>query len=96
MAQPAERKGGGKNLLNILSFWEARTPEPLTFWGEWIIKIHWGMIAKYDIDPDDFYFADTLDETAIAALPGEFNGKNRSDAEKRLKFNLYLCIGDEA
>ena len=94
MAQPAERKGGGKNLRIILSFWEARTPEPSTFW--WIINVHWGMIAKYDTDPDDFYLADTLDETAIAALPGEFIGKNRSDAEKRLKFNLYLCIGDGA
>ena len=26
------------------------------------------MIAKYDIDPNDFYFDATLDATAIAAL----------------------------
>ena len=51
------------------------------------------MIAKYDIDPDDFYFANTLNAAAIAALPEEVNGKNRIEAEKKLKSNLYLCIG---
>ena len=96
MAQSAERKGREKNPLNILSFWDARTQEPPTYWEEWIIKFHWGMIAKYDINPDDFYFANTLDEAAIAALPGEVNGKNRIDAEKKLKSNLYLCFRDEA
>ena len=54
------------------------------------------MIAKYDIDPDDFYFARTLNAAAIAALPGDVNGKNRTESEKKLKSNLYLCIGDEA
>ena len=52
------------------------------------------MIAKYD--PDDFYFARTLNAAAIAALPEELNGKNHTDAEKKLKSNLYRCIGDEA
>ena len=54
------------------------------------------MIAKYDIDPDDFYFASTLNAAAITALPEENNGKDRLDSEKKLKSNLYLCIGDEA
>ena len=54
------------------------------------------MIAKYDIDHDDFYFANTLNAAAITALPEEVNGKNRLDSEKKLKSNLYLCIGDEA
>ena len=54
------------------------------------------MIIKYDIDPDDFYFANTLNTAAITALPEEVNGKNRLDSEKKLKSNLYLCIGDEA
>ena len=54
------------------------------------------MTAKYDIDPDDFYFASTLNAAAITALPEEVNGKNRLDSEKKLKSNLYLCIGDEA
>ena len=53
------------------------------------------MIAKYDIDPDDFSFAQTLNAAAIAALPDEVNGKNRTESEKKLKSNLYLCIGDE-
>ena len=79
-----------------MSFWDARTPEPPTYWEEWIIKFHWGMIAKYDIDRDDFCFADTLNAKAIAALPEEVNAKNRIEAEKKLKWNLYLCIGDEA
>ena len=83
MAQSVERKGGVKNPLNILSFWDARTPEPPTYWDELITKFHWKRIAKHDTDPDDFYFDDTLDATAIAALPGEINGKNRIDAEKK-------------
>ena len=57
---------------------------------------HWGMIAKYDIDLDDFHFARTLNAAAIAALPEEVNGKNRTEVEKKLKSNLYLCIGDKA
>ena len=96
MAQSEERKGGEKNPLNKLSFWDARTPEPPTYWEEWIIKLHWGMIAKYDIDPPEFYFARTLNAAVIAALPEEVNGKNRIKAEKKLKSNLYLCIRDEA
>ena len=58
MAQPAEKKGGGKNPLNIVAFWETRTPEPPVYLEEWIIKFHWGMIAKYDIDPNDFFFCE--------------------------------------
>ena len=54
------------------------------------------MIAKYDIDPDDFYFVRTLNAAAIAALPVDVNGKNRIGAENKLKSNLYLCIGDKA
>ena len=96
MAQPAEKKSGGKNPLNIIVFWDARTPEPPVYWEEWLVKFHWGMIAKYDIETDDFYFASTLNAAAITALPEEVNGKNRIDSEKKLKSNLYLCIGDEA
>ena len=54
------------------------------------------MIAKYDIDPDDFYFASTLNAAAIGALSEEVNGKNRLESEKKLKSYLYLCIGDDA
>ena len=54
------------------------------------------MIAKYNIDPDDFYFARTINAAALAALAEDVNGKNRIEAEKKLKSNLYLCIGDEA
>ena len=54
------------------------------------------MIAKYDLDPDDSYFAHTLNATAMANLPEEVNGKNRIESERKLKSNLYLCIGDEA
>ena len=54
------------------------------------------MIAKYDIDPDDFYLDATLDTTAIAALPRDVSGKNLLESEKKMKSSLYLCIGDEA
>ena len=53
--------------------------------------MHWGMIAKYDIDPDDFYFARNLNAAAIAALPEEVNGKNRIDAEKKLGL-IYTSV----
>ena len=96
MAQPAERKEKGENPLNIVSSWDARTPEPPTYWEEWILNFHWEMVAKYDIDPEDFYFANTLDEAAIAALPGKSMEKNWIDEEKTFKSNLYLCIVDEA
>ena len=82
LALSAERKGGGKNPLNIVSFWDARTPKPPIYCEEWIIKFHWGMIAKHDIDPDDFYFARTLNGAAIVALPEDVNGKNRIESEK--------------
>ena len=49
-----------------------------------------------DIDPDDFFLARTLNAVAIAALSEDVNGKNCIEAEKKLKSNLYLCIGDEA
>ena len=54
------------------------------------------MIAKHDIDPEDFCFARTRNAAGIAALPEEVNGKNRIEAEKKLKSNLYLCSVDEA
>ena len=46
--------------------------------------------------PMTFYFALTLNAAAIAALPDDVNGKNRTESEKKLKSKLYLCIGDEA
>ena len=54
------------------------------------------MITKSRMDLDDFYFANTLDETAITALPGKINEKKSDKTEKKSKSNLYLCIGDEA
>ena len=92
----SREKRRGENPLNIIAFSDARTSEPPVYWEKWINKFHWGMIAKYHIDPNDFYFARTLNAAAIAALPEEVNGKNRIDAEKQLNPNLYLCIGDEA
>ena len=40
------------------------------------------MIAKYETDPDGFYFDDTLDARAIAALPGKSTGKLNRRGEK--------------
>ena len=40
------------------------------------------MIAKYDIDPDEFHFDATLDATVIAVLHADVNGKNRLESEK--------------
>ena len=41
------------------------------------------MIAKNDIDPDDFYFASTVNAAAITALPEEVNRENCLDSEKK-------------
>ena len=54
------------------------------------------MIGKFDIGPDDFYFARTLNAAAIATLQEDVNGKNCIQSEKKFKSNLYLSIGDEA
>ena len=43
------------------------------------------MIAKYDIDPDDFHFDYNVDATAIAALPGDVKGKNRLEEGKKIE-----------
>ena len=54
------------------------------------------MIAKYDIDPDVFYFDATLTTAQISALPTDVNRKNRTESKKKLKSSNFLCIGDEA
>ena len=54
------------------------------------------MIAKHDIDPDNFFFDATLTATQIAALPGDVNAKNLTESKKKLKSILNLCIGEEA
>ena len=89
---------GRKNPLNIVLFWDARKPKPPAYWEGWISKNqNWVMIAKYDIDPDGFYFDDTLDATAtaVALLTAEVNGKNPIESEGNFKLNLYLCIENE-
>ena len=50
------------------------------------------MIAKNDMDPDDSYFDATLTATQVTALPMGVIEKNRTESEKKLKSNLYLCI----
>ena len=83
--------------LNIVSFWGSRTPKPPAYWEEWHIMFHgYDRQDKYDSDPDDFYFAATLNATAIAALLADVNGKNRVESAKKLNSILYLCIGHEA
>ena len=52
-----------------------------------MVKVHWGIFAKYDIDPDVFYFADTVH--TIFAEPDQI-GK-----EFQIEF-VFFCIGDEA
>ena len=49
------------------------------------------MIAKYDIDPDGFFFDDTLDATAtaVALLPAEVNGKKIEHITFRF-FHIYI------
>ena len=52
------------------------------------------MIAKYDADPDDFYYDVPLNATAVASLPQ--TQTKRIVWSQRNFFYLYLCIGDEA
>ena len=55
------------------------------------------MIAKYDIDPDDFCLCAYVKCGGYCSSAREdVNGKNRTESEKKLKSNLYLCIVDEA
>ena len=53
------------------------------------------MVAKHTINPKNYYFAASLTETLITALPGEVDGKNRLESEQILISNLYLCLGEK-
>ena len=75
MAQSADKKEG-------VSFWVSRTPDPPTFRKKRIVKFHWGIIAKYDNNPDDFYFDTTLTAAQVAAFPPEVNRKKRTESVK--------------
>ena len=52
------------------------------------------MVAKHSRNPKNYYFADSLTATQIAALPEEVDGKNRLAEEQILISNLYLCLGE--
>ena len=76
MAQPAV-SSGRKNPLGITGFWPLKCIEPPVLWEFWNNRFQWGINAKYSINPKNYYFAATLTETQITALPGEVDGKNR-------------------
>ena len=54
------------------------------------------MIAKYDIDPANFYFDATLTTAQISALATDVNRNKRTESQKKIKSINFLCIGDEA
>ena len=62
-------------------------------WEFWLNRFQWGMVAKHSINPKNYYFADSLTATQIAALPEDVEGKNKLAAEQTLISNLYLCLG---
>ena len=51
-----------------------------------------GIIAKYDIDPDDFYFDTTLTAAQVAALPPDVNRKKGTESEKNLNQNYIYAL----
>ena len=53
------------------------------------------MVAKHSINPKNYYFADTLDATQIAALPEELDGTEQVSIGTNLNFELIpLPWGD--
>ena len=93
MAQSAG-VSGGTNPLGIASFLPAKHTETPILRGFWLNRFQWGMVAKHSRNPKNYYFADSLTATQIAALPEEVDGKNRLAEEQILISNLYLCLGE--
>ena len=64
-------------------------------WEFWFNRFQWGMVAKYSINPRNFYYASTLTAAQITDLPEEVDGKTRLASEQTLISNLYLCLGEK-
>ena len=94
MAQPTGQSGG-KNPLGITSFWPSTFAEPAMLWEFWFNRFQWGMVAKYSINPKNFYYASTLTAAQVTDLPVEVDGKDRLASEQTLISNLYLCLGEK-
>ena len=94
MAQPTGQSGG-KNPLGITSFWPSTFAEPPMLWEFWFNRFQWGMVAKYSINPKNFYYASTFTAAQVTDLPVEVDGKDRLASEQTLISNLYLCLGEK-
>ena len=94
MAQPTGQSGG-ENSLGITSFWRSTFAEPPMLWEFWLNRFQWGMVAKYSINPRNFYYASTLTAAQVTALPEEVDGKGRVTSEQTLISNLYFCLGEK-
>ena len=70
MAQPANKKNG--NSSNTVSFWDSRAHDLL---GGIDVRISMGIVAKYNIDPDDIYFDAMLTPAQVTALPANLSEK---------------------
>ena len=92
MAQPTGQSGG-KDPLGITSFRPSTFAEPPILWEFWFNRFQWGMVAKYSINPKNFYYASTLTAAQVTDLPVEVDGKNRQASEQTLISNLFLCQG---
>ena len=64
-------------------------------WEFWFNRFQWGMVAKYSINPKNFYYASTLTAAQVRALPEEVDGEDRLASEQTLISNLYLCLGEK-
>ena len=64
-------------------------------WEFWFNRFQWGMVAKYSINPKNFYYASTLTAAQVTDLPVEVDGKDRLASEQTLISNLYLCLGEK-
>ena len=80
MAQSTGQSGGKRTWNSInLAGEKCRTP---MLWEIWLNRFQWGMVAKHSINPENYYFADTLDATQIAAQPEEGDGKSRLESKQ--------------
>ena len=84
----------GENPLGIVSFWPAKHAKPPMLQEFWLNRFQWGIVAKHSIKPENYYFADSLTATQMAALLEDVDGKNRLAAEQTLISNLYLYLGE--
>ena len=83
------------NPFGITGFWPMKCSVPLLLWEFWFNSFQLGMVATNEMNPKNFFFDGIVTATQVAAVPGDVNGKNRTESEHTLVSILFLCLGEK-